>query len=222
MIFQSKKTAADMSEEASSLKCNADADTGEAGEAPVPPDSDQAEDATQSSDSKKPASLSDEDKANVRRQALKTKLISASFGEIIAVLMRAPTYRHYSLSDMEWLVVPPMISGQFLLAEARSKEEGFSAPVGIALWARVSEEVDKKLSANLNQPIRLAPHEWTSGDIHWLIDVVGDKRVIQALINRLGQTVFKGTSVKVRGVDDEGNKAVRVIASIESEEQTGK
>ena len=210
MIFQSKKSAANMSEEPSSLKDITNTGSEEAGEAPILPDSRQTENGSQSNDSENPVPLSDEDRAIATRQALQTKLISASFGQIIAVLMRSPTYRHYSLSDMEWLVVPPMMARQFLLAEARSKEKDFSAPVGVALWARVSEEVDKKLTANLNQPIRLAPHEWTSGDIYWLIETVGDKRVIATLINRLRQTVFKDKPVKVRGLGEDGKKAVNV------------
>ena len=35
-----------------------------------------------------------------------------TFTRIVSVLMHSVHYRHYSLSDLEWLVVPPILTGQ--------------------------------------------------------------------------------------------------------------
>ena len=151
--------------------------------------------------------------AEKRRAAAGAKLVSAAFGEITTLLMRAPGYKHYTLSDLEWLVIPPLLANQFTLAEARSKETGLSAPVGIALWARVSEETDARLSASLETPVKLRPDEWQGGDILWLIDAVGPPKIVQALLQRLRTQDFKGKSFKLRARDEAGNPVVKEISA---------
>ena len=66
-----------------------------------------------------------------------------------------------------------------------------SIPLGLALWAHVSEDVDKKLEAQqkANMPFRLAPHEWKSGDIPWLLAVLAPKEVSQTLGKKLEETI---------------------------------
>jgi len=153
----------------------------------------------------------DPEKAKASRQALQAKMLTAGFGEIVSVLMRSPHYKHYSLTDLEWLVVPPLLANQFTLAEARTKDGAIPAPIGVALWAFVSPEVDEKLSQNLDRPMRLRPDEWKSGDIPWLIDAIGPPDVVKAMLQRLGQAVFKGTPYKIRARDSEGKVAIRTV-----------
>ena len=105
--------------------------------------------------------------------------------------MRSNSYKHFSLSDLDWLVIPAVLTQQFVLAEARKGEQGIPAPVGVALWASVSPEVDQKLSANTTGPLRLRPDEWKSGDILWLIDAVGPPQVIDGLIENLHKKRFQ-------------------------------
>ena len=52
------------------------------------------------------------------------------FGEVVSVLMRAPQFRDLPLKHLQDLVVPPLTSGQFLVAEAQSKAQGFLTPGG--------------------------------------------------------------------------------------------
>src|SRR5262245_50096191 len=70
---------------------------------------------------------------------------SLAFAQIVSVLMRSPRYRHYTLGDLEWLVVPALATGQWRVVGAQSKQNRVSFPVAVALWARRSREVDKKL-----------------------------------------------------------------------------
>ena len=131
-------------------------------------------------------------------QMLRSKMVSASFGEMVTLLMKSPHYRHYNLADLEWLLIPPLMTNQFLVVEAQLKPpvakddeqktasemdetnsnqpmenegkgpaqlSGVRIPVGMALWAKVSPEVDAKLSENLDSPIKLRPDEWRSGEI---------------------------------------------------------
>lgn len=126
-----------------------------------------------------------------------SKLISASIGDLVVVMSKSAAHKHYSLADIEWIVLPPVLAGQFYLAEATNPETGFRAPVAAVTWARVSAEVDAKLRESAGKPIRLRPDEWTSGDIHWLIDLVGDPRGLNNALKALLAGPFKETPATV-------------------------
>jgi hemolysin-activating ACP:hemolysin acyltransferase len=151
-----------------------------------------------------------------RKIASASKMVAAAFGEIVSLLMRTPNYKHLMLSDLEWFVVPAVASGQFTLAEAQSKTSGITQPMGVVLWARVSAEVDKRLHENLDQPIRLKPAEWTSGDNIWLIEAAGESRVIEALIKRMRETIWAGKPVRLRARDKDGKPAIGTMPSATS------
>src|SRR5262245_25968862 len=148
-----------------------------------------------------------------KRLAVSAIRQSVAFAQIVSVLMRSPRYRHYTLGDLEWLVVPALTTGQWRVVGAQSKQNGVSFPVAVALWARVSAEVDKKLSENLHVPIRLRPDEWKSGDILWLVDAVGDPRIVPQLLKQLLETSFKGREAKVRAAGEDGKITVRRLGA---------
>jgi|SoiMethySBSTD1v2_1073268.scaffolds.fasta_scaffold259772_2 cytolysin-activating lysine-acyltransferase len=145
------------------------------------------------------------------RRAALSKRLAGAFGEIVSVLMRSETHRTQMLMDLEWLVLPALATGQFTIAGAQSKSVGYSLPVGVVLWARVSPEVDGRLASNLNQPMRLKPEEWASGDIHWLVEAVGDNRVIGPMLKGLAEREWKGKQVKVRARNEKGERVVKTI-----------
>jgi hemolysin-activating ACP:hemolysin acyltransferase len=123
---------------------------------------------------------------------------SASFGQVVSVLMRSSEHKHLTLTDLEWLVVPPLTAGQFAIANMQSKEGGAIVPAAVVLWASVSSEVDQRLSANLSEQLRLRPDEWKSGDILWLIEAVGDGRLLSNFLKNLQEKAFKSREVRVR------------------------
>lgn len=161
-----------------------------------------------------------------KMQALRSKMISASLGEMVTLLMRSPHYKHYSLSDLEWLVIPALLNNQFLVVEAQVKKNPNTTdedetkdpsaqqriPVGLALWARVSKDVDEKISKKIDAPIKLRPDEWNSGEINWLVDIVGDPKIFEGLYNKLRDDVFKGEVFKVRASDKDGNAIIKEIS----------
>ncbi len=157
-----------------------------------------------------PAELSDAQKSKARAVS---QQIMASFGQITSVLMRAQQYKHHSLADLEWLVVPAVMTGQYSLAEAQSKANGLTAPVGVLLWASVSAEVDKRLTENLDAPMRLKPEEWKSGDTLWIIDAVGEPKMVQAMLQRMAAKDWKGRTVKMKARDKDGKVRVGVLSA---------
>jgi len=145
-----------------------------------------------------------------RQQALAALRNSLSFTQIIGVLMRSEHYKHYTLGDLEWLVVPPMLAGQYRIGEAKPKTGG-SLPVAVVLWARVSADVDKRLEQIGRAPIRLRPDEWTSGDILWLVHAAGEPRFVRHVLKQLSETAFKGREVKFRGFSKDGKPEEQLL-----------
>ena len=147
-----------------------------------------------------------------RKRAAAALQLSAAFAQVVTVLMRSPQHKHLALADLEWLVFPPLTTGQFAIANVQAKEGGASMPAALVLWASVSPDVDKKLSENLSGPMRLRPDEWKSGDILWLIEAVGDGRVVPGLLKQLSENALKGREVKMRVRGQDGKPAVRSLS----------
>jgi cytolysin-activating lysine-acyltransferase len=137
---------------------------------------------------------------------------AVTFTRIVSVLTRSPHYKHYTLSDLEWLVVPPLLTGQCAVMEA--KVNGRDVPVAVALWATVSDEVDKRLSENVATPIRLRPDEWRSGDVLWLVDAVGDPKAVPILVTQIRDAIFKERTVKVRRPGPDSQPVVEILNAI--------
>jgi cytolysin-activating lysine-acyltransferase len=152
------------------------------------------------------------DAEEAKKRAAVSKHLLLSFGEIVSVLMRSPQFRGMPLAEVEALVVPAVMSGQFLVAEAQSKSKGFVTPVAIALWATVSGEVDQRLAMDLDKPFRLQPNEWRSGEIAWLITIAGDGRIISPMLKQLQETTLKGKPLKMRVKGKDGKVTVGTFA----------
>ena len=143
-----------------------------------------------------------------RKRAMLAKQAAAGLGEIVSLLVRAPSEKHHSLSDLEWMVMPAIMTGQFAVADAQSKQTGAVMPVGAVLWAHVSPEIDRQLSEQLDKPVRLKPQDWRSGDIPWIIMALGDPKVLGGLLQNLAQSVFKARPAKMRARGPDGKVVV--------------
>ena len=159
------------------------------------------------------------EKAAVRPSEARHARMSQSFSQVVAVLMRDANFRNLRLADLEWLVLPAIMSGQFKLGHARaqagadkSKDGGTFVPVAVAMWARVSPAVDKAMCENLDKPMQLKASEWMSGDIPWLIAVAGDQRTMPAFLKQLGEQEFKGQQVKMRSRNAEGSVEIKTTS----------
>jgi len=135
------------------------------------------------------------------------------FTQAVGVLMRSPHYREYRISDLEWLLLPPITNGQFRIGEAKLDEKngGASLPVALVLWALVSPEVDQRLTAATDTAPKFLPAEWKSGEIPWLVHAAGETRFVRPLVNQLLTTTFKGRAVKVLARDKDGKVKVHVL-----------
>ncbi len=137
----------------------------------------------------------------LKRQEL---LFGPAFAKIVSLMMHSPTHKDLHLSDLPWLIVPPLLAEQIAIVEAIREGEGLPSPYGVALWARVSPEVDRRLSEDKNGSVRLAPNEWQSGDILWIIDTFGYPQIVVPFLEEFVAIHFPGQHPKMRVIAKQG------------------
>jgi len=140
--------------------------------------------------------------------------VSASVGGIAVVYSRSPTHKHYSLADIEWLILPAVLSGQFYVVEAANDQTGSRDPIAAATWAFVSPEVDARLLSENSRRIRLRPGEWKCGEIGWIVDWAGDPRGVSAAIDWLKAGPFKDKNAKIVVRDLGGQARVATLNDV--------
>src|SRR5262245_46848392 len=70
------------------------------------------------------------------------RTVSAVLGEIVWLLTQSPQHKQaFFLADLEWMAMPPILLQQFRMFYAKDK------PIGVILWAFVSDEVAGRLTA---------------------------------------------------------------------------
>ena len=117
-----------------------------------------------------------------------------AIGKIVSLLARSTRYRDMPVSDLDWFLMPAIAAGQYLIGETKPSAERRGGVAAMLLWARVSPEVDKRLSESKDKPPRLEPEEWTSGDIVRVIEVVGRKDAIKPLLAEFKKTTSRPRS----------------------------
>ncbi|MGL4094406.1 toxin-activating lysine-acyltransferase [Agrobacterium cavarae] len=94
-------------------------------------------------------------------------------GHAVWLMSRSPLHKHLMITDIEWLVTPPIILGQFRLWEKSGN------PLAFASWAYLNDEAEERIVTNGIR--RLLPTDWKSGDQLWLIDFIcpfGDHELV--------------------------------------------
>ena len=134
-----------------------------------------------------------------------------SLGKVVSVLMFCDRYQGLTLRDLTSLILPPLAANQFVVAEARPQGRDVSAPIGLLLWARLSDEQDRRFTANAGVPTRLSGAQWTSGENLWIIETVGPQNVIEAMLKQLVAGPFKDKVFKFRRRGADGRFTVQVV-----------
>jgi cytolysin-activating lysine-acyltransferase len=174
--------------------------------------------------------INDKLKANIPAQPnardndsqLKDRTMGRMLGEIVWLMSQSPAHKHFALADLEWMVMPPLALGQYRIF--RNGEQ----PVGVALWAHLSEESEKKLEAGAT---RLMPQEWApdiridaengmtagEGGSLWLIDLIcpaqtSQNKLADICLHDLMTSVFSGKRFKMfRGHEDGRREVVSLL-----------
>ncbi|MGN6776051.1 toxin-activating lysine-acyltransferase [Rhizobium sp.] len=137
-----------------------------------------------------------------RLRAVRT-LLHSTVGQVVLAMSAAPRYRYQALSDISHLVVDPLIRDKIAIAHASAaddEQEAALSPAAVAIWASVSEEVDRKIREQIQAkafPVRLRSDDWNSGNIVWLLDVVAPSREMATSVLSNFSKVAKSDTVKI-------------------------
>lgn len=93
--------------------------------------------------------------------------ISHALGEMTWLLTQSPIHRALAIGDLEWLLMPALLSEQFYVFRDGDQ------PIGLALWAKTDVSGEQKLQRGMIEPEnRLTLEEWRGGDRVWLVDLI--------------------------------------------------
>jgi cytolysin-activating lysine-acyltransferase len=115
-------------------------------------------------------------------------------GHVVWLMLNMPAYKHLFLSDLEWMVLPPIAFNQYRIFRVDNRVVAFAA------WAYLSEAAE----ARLQEPNpRLAPADWKSGDRLWLVNLFAPFGHQEAALKELCETVLADQRFKMhrRGPD---------------------
>lgn len=124
-----------------------------------------------------------------------------AFGEAVWLMSQMPSHKHMFLSDLEWLIQPPISHQQIRMF----REKGL--PVAFVTWALLDEEVEQRV---IGGNVRLKPGDWKSGDRPWIMDIVCPFGGVQKVLDEVKKTVFPNQTVKTIAPSPDG-KGTRVV-----------
>ncbi len=133
----------------------------------------------------------------------KPATLNAILGDACWLLSQSGAHRYnFFLADLEWLVIPAIVNGQYKLFHSENR------PVGFAIWAQVSDEVQKRLAKGAG---KLASQDWRSGKNLWLIDVIAPYGQADQMLTDLKQTALKGKMFKYHRNSPDGGREVVTV-----------
>ena len=114
------------------------------------------------------------------------KTMSAVLGEIVWLMSQSQMHKQFFISDLEWFVMTPVLMQQFRTFYATDR------PIGVVLWANVSDEVAERSAAGTT---KLRPQDWKSGDKLWVVEVIAPFGGAEEMVKDLKEKVFPAKEV---------------------------
>ena len=129
------------------------------------------------------------------------KKVSEVLGEVVWLMSQSALHKQFFISDLEWFVMTPVLLQQFRMFYADDR------PVGVLLWAFVSDEVEARLSQGIT---KLRPRDWKSGDKLWIVEAIAPFGGAEEMVKDLKAKVFAGRELQYLAVGEGGVKCVKV------------
>jgi cytolysin-activating lysine-acyltransferase len=162
--------------------------------------------------------ISEEQMSDARKRiagATVSKMVASAIGDMVTLYSKDPAHKHFAFADMEWKILPPIVNGQFHIETADDPEFGTLRPIALVTWAKVSDELDARLSAQAQgEVVRLRPQEWVNGKHIWLVDVVGTKEGVSKVLKAIHENQLSKTDAKVPTRDKDGKLEITSLASL--------
>lgn len=146
--------------------------------------------ANATAETKKAASAAQGEKTGGKggAKAAPVPTVSDIFGQAVWLMTQSPVHRNFFLSDLEWMVMPPLLLRQFRIFPGKNQ------PIGLALWGKLTEDAEKRL---MTPNARLAPQDWNAGDRLWLVELLAPFGHQDVMLADLQNTIFAGKSFKM-------------------------
>lgn len=141
----------------------------------------------------------DTSQPNPAAPAAPKKTVSQVLGEITWLLSQSPVHKQLFISDLEWFVMPAVLLEQFRIFNGKDH------PVGVALWARVSDETQQRL---INGGYKLRPDEWKSGNNPWLIELIAPFGGQDEMLADFSAHIFPTEAFSYHHVSPQGERSV--------------
>lgn len=148
------------------------------------------------------------------------RTVAEALGQVVWLLSQSPMHKILRIEDLEWSFMPAIIHEQFRIFRfgplpglenvdpktfaplGMSKDALEQLPLGVAIWAKLSEAAEEKLEKGEH----LSPEEWKSGDRVWLVELISpfaakDNKLSEAMLLDLMQGPFKDTAFNLHRTD---------------------
>ncbi len=130
----------------------------------------------------------EEFKDYVREQSKKMLKRLPALGPIVMLYMQSAHRRYQFVSDIEWLVLPPLIRDQCKLYMKKEY------PISFISWAFLNEEAEKRLILNGG---KLRNEDWNCGDRIWLIDLIAPFGGVEEMLKDMQKNQFPGKTLRL-------------------------
>jgi cytolysin-activating lysine-acyltransferase len=151
-------------------------------------------------------------KEHVHAQSLKVLKRLPAMGPVIMLYMQSSHRRFQFISDLEWLLLPPLVSGQCKLYMKKEY------PISFISWAYLDEDTEKRLFLNGG---KLRPEDWKSGENLWIIDIVAPFGGVENMLRDIQKNEFPGQTLKMIAPDPKtGGIKARVLKPLENGSET--
>ena len=157
------------------------------------------------------------------------RTVAEALGQVVWLLSQSPLHKELKIKDLEWSFMAAILHEQFRVfrfgplpgmenadpksfAPSGMTKEGFEQlPLGVAIWARLSEAAEAKLE----QGQRLTLEEWNSGDRVWLVELISpfankDNKLTEAMLLDLIQGPFKSIPFNLHRTDPKTGKREKI------------
>lgn len=147
---------------------------------------------------------------NAMLRAAMAQKMNVAFSQVLSLMLRNQAYRTHFIAELEWMLVPPISTGQFLVTERKASANDIPTPVAAVMWAKVNDAVNKRLLAGGGRP-KLAPAEWASGNIPWLVDAIGEPQETAKLVKHLAEKIFAKEGLRANERQPDGSYKTRIF-----------
>ncbi|BHH84976.1 toxin-activating lysine-acyltransferase [Desulforhopalus sp. 52FAK] len=149
---------------------------------------------------------------HVHAQSLKVLKRLPAMGPVIMLYMQSSHRRFQFISDLEWLLLPPLVGGQCKLYMKKEY------PISFISWAFLDEDAEKRLFHNGG---KLRPEDWKSGENLWIIDIVAPFGGVENMLRDIQKNEFPGQTLKMIAPDPKtGGIKARVLKPIDTDSES--